>query len=87
LLPALNLRTAERIDIAAFFPSQAAVGRFRISVKPETGVVLVWTPAQNAAIRFDGPVTDGDVALSGSFVFVQTALGATDYKIEALGWR
>ena len=88
-LPAitLNLRAAERINVTAFCPPEAALGRFRVSVKPVSGVVLIWTPAQKKAIRFDGPVTEGDVALSGSFIFVQMAQGATDYQIEALGWR
>jgi hypothetical protein len=83
----LNLRAAERIDVTAFFPPEAELGRFRVSVKPATGIVLIWTPAQKKAIRFDGPVTEGDVGLSGSFIFAQMTQGATDYKIEALGWR
>jgi hypothetical protein len=82
-----NPRAAERIDVTAFFPTEAGFGRFRISVKPATGVVLIWTPAQKKAIRFDGPVTEGDVGLSGSFIFAQMTQGATDYKIETLGWR
>jgi hypothetical protein len=82
------LRDAQKVDISKFAPPTALSLKIRITITPPSGVIVIYTPSKpGEPIRFNGPVAEGDVPLSGSFIYVQPVQGTATWNIEALGWR
>jgi len=83
----MNLQNLEKVDVSQFAPPTALSLKIRVSVDPPSGAVIIFTPGQQAqAVRFDGSTTEGDVSLSGPFIYVQRLQGTVNWKIEAMGY-
>ena|SRR5271154_4638740 len=82
------LRNAEKVDTSQFAPPTALSIKIRDTISPPNGAVVIYSPSKpDQPIRFNGPVAEGDVPLSGPFIYVQPAPGTETWKIEALGYR
>jgi hypothetical protein len=79
---------AEQIDVSKLFPANAISGDIRVTIIPPSGAVLIYSQGKiDAAVRFNGPASDGTIALSGGTIFVQKIQGATDWTLEVLKWQ
>ena len=49
--------------------------------------MLIYTPGKtDQPVRFDGPVSEKEIPLSGPVVYAQLVGGASNFKIEGLGY-
>jgi hypothetical protein len=70
------------------FPANAISGDIRVTIIPPSGAVLIYSQGKvDAAVRFNGPASEGTIALSGGTIFVQKIQGATDWTLEVLKWQ
>jgi len=78
----------EQIDVSKLFPATAVSGEIRVTVIPPSGAVLIYSEGKSdEAIRFNGPVSDGTIPVSGGVIYVQKIQGATDWTLEVLKWQ
>jgi hypothetical protein len=76
---------AEKIDVSKLFPATAVSGEIRVTVIPPSGAVLIYSEGKiDAAVRFNGPVTQASIPVSGGVIYVQKIQGATDWTLEVL---
>jgi hypothetical protein len=69
----------EQIDVSKLFP---------VTVIPPSGAILIYLEGKSdEAIRFNGPVSEGTIPISGGVIFVQKVDGATDWTLEVLKWQ
>jgi len=79
---------AEQIDVSKLFPATAVSGEIRVTVVPPSGAVLIFSEGKiDAAVRFNGPASQGTVPLSGGMLYVKKVDGATDWTLEVLKWQ
>jgi hypothetical protein len=77
---------AQRVETGDYAPPSAKAIRFKITVQPDRGALLVYTPGIAEPIRFEGPTSTKDVPLTDKFLFVLPGPGTTAWTIEAEGW-
>jgi hypothetical protein len=76
---------AEKIDVSKLFPATAVSGEIRVTVVPPSGAVLIYSEGKiDEAVRFNGPVTQASIPVSGGVIYVQKIQGATDWTLEVL---
>jgi hypothetical protein len=80
--------TPEQIDVSKLFPATAVSGEIRVTVIPPSGAILIYLEGKSdEAIRFNGPVSEGTIPVSGGVIYVQKVDGATDWTLEVLKWQ
>lgn len=78
----------EQIDVSKLFPATAVSGEIRVTVIPPSGAVLIYLEGKSdEAVRFNGPVSEGTIPVSGGVIYVQKVDGATDWTLEVLKWQ
>jgi hypothetical protein len=80
--------TPEQIDVSKLFPATAVSGEIRVTVIPPSGAILIYLEGKSdEPIRFNGPVSEGTIPVSGGVIYVQKVDGATDWTLEVLKWQ
>jgi hypothetical protein len=78
----------EQIDVSKLFPATAVSGDIRVTVIPPSGAVLIYLEGKSdQAVRFNGPVSEGTIPISGGVIYVRKVDGATDWTLEVLKWQ
>jgi hypothetical protein len=76
-----------KVDVSQYIPDTATRVTIIVTVTPPTGSVLIYPPGyQDYPYVFKGPKSSGEVRLSGPFVYVQLADGATAFNIQYLNY-
>jgi hypothetical protein len=84
----ITLKNAERMNVyeSKFVPPWETVAvMLKIDITPPSGAVLVYSPAKDDPVRFDGPSHTARVPLLGPFIYVQKIGGCTDCAIVSVG--
>lgn len=86
-VPPMTLANAFELDISRYAPKGAVTINLKVTIKPASGAVLIYSPITTEPIWFNGPVAQKDVPLDGSKIYFQLIRGATDCKIIGSGYR
>jgi len=83
----MAIRNAMPIDATKFAPPTALTVKLRITVTPQNGAVLVYSPDKSIVpIEFVGPVSVHDVPYS-DILYGQLVRGATDFGVKGVGYK
>ncbi|MGB8275000.1 MAG: hypothetical protein WCF16_06985 [Alphaproteobacteria bacterium] len=83
----VTIPNSAKADLA--IPAGRAVrsARVRVTVEPATAAVLIYGgPRYDAPVRFNGPLSEGDVNTSSPTVHIQGLDGATEAKVYTVSW-
>ena len=76
-----------KVDVSRYIPDTATRVTIIVSITPPTGSVLIYPPGyEDYPYVFKGPKMSGEIRLSGPFVYVQLADGATAFQIQYLNY-
>ena len=76
-----------KVDVSQYIPDTATRVTIIVSITPPTGSVLIYPPGyEDYPYVFKGPKMSGEIRLSGPFVYVQLADGATAFQIQYLNY-
>ena len=84
----MRLSGAQKVDVTQYIPPSAISAQIRVTISPPSGAILIYVPDKSdAPIRFNGPVTTGEIPIAGRFIYVQPVSGTIEWKIESIGWK
>ncbi len=76
-----------KVDVSQYIPDTATRVTIIVTVTPPTGSVLIYAPGyEDYPYVFKGPKMSGEIRLSGPFVYMQLADGASAFNIQYLNY-